>query len=284
MSGLMQRILRRRDQPRPSSEAPADRPPAIATTPDAETPTDRPPAIPTTPDAETPTDQPPAIATTPDAETPTDQPPAIPTTPDPGAPTAAVPPAASAPSAPDAPSPSPSPVPAAVAAAPDPGAQGTPPTGTAPVAEARTEDTTAAPAALAEVSAPAGVPADAPAEPSPSFRERGRLRRRLRFLRRLRELGFRDLGGLVFDQHRFRRPDDELVRGKVTALAAVDAELRALERVLADRRPITELREAGISACARCGAIIASDARFCSSCGTPVGGAQALPDAVGPGS
>ena len=30
---------------------------------------------------------------------------------------------------------------------------------------------------------------------SPSFRQRGRLRRRLRYLRRVRELGFRDLGG-----------------------------------------------------------------------------------------
>ena len=125
--------------------------------------------------------------------------------------------------------------------------------------------------------APAGVDPQAVAEAGPSFRERGRLRRRLRFLRRLRELGFRDLGGLVFDQHRFGRPDDELVRGKLTALAAVDAELRALERALHDHVPITELREPGISACARCGAIMASDARFCSACGAPAGGVRAIP-------
>src|SRR4051794_29209532 len=72
---------------------------------------------------------------------------------------------------------------------------------------------------------PAGAePADAAAPPKPSFRNRGRLRRRLRFLRRVRELGFRDLGGLVFDQHKFGRPDEDLVRAKVAALAAVDAE------------------------------------------------------------
>jgi hypothetical protein len=122
----------------------------------------------------------------------------------------------------------------------------------------------------ADAAVPAGVPDAASEEQAPSFRERARLRRRLRFLRRLRELGFRDLGGLVFEQHRFGRRDDELVRGKLTALAAVDAELRALERVLDDHRPVAELREPGISACAHCGAVIGSDARFCSSCGTPV--------------
>ena len=156
----------------------------------------------------------------------------------------------------------------------------------APAAPAGAEaptSTAAEPApAAAGGAAPAGVDPAAVAEAGPSFRERGRLRRRLRFLRRLRELGFRDLGGLVFDQHRFGRPDDELVRGKLTALAAVDAELRALERALHDHVPITELREPGISACARCGAVIASDARFCSACGAPAGGARAIPAVGGP--
>ena len=94
--------------------------------------------------------------------------------------------------------------------------------------------------------APAGAePEDPAAPPRPSFRNRGRLRRRLRYLRRVRELGFRDLGGLVFEQHKFRRPDESLVRGKLTALAAVDTELRTLEEALRDRRDVTELREPG---------------------------------------
>ena len=50
----------------------------------------------------------------------------------------------------------------------------------------------------------------------PGFRERGRMRRRLRYLREIRELGYRDLGGLVFDQHRFGRPNEALVQGKVS--------------------------------------------------------------------
>ncbi|MDX6656330.1 MAG: hypothetical protein QOH62_1123 [Solirubrobacteraceae bacterium] len=129
----------------------------------------------------------------------------------------------------------------------------------------------------------AGVdPAAAMTAPlEPSFRDRGRLRRRLRYLRRVRELGFRDLGGLVFDQHRFNRPNEELVRGKLGALQAVDIELRALEALLSDPRPIHELREPGIAACVRCGALHGSDARFCPSCGVPVSGPQAIGEIAG---
>src|SRR4051794_26626377 len=131
---------------------------------------------------------------------------------------------------------------------------------------------------------PAGAePADPAAPPQPTFRNRGRLRRRLRFLRRVRELGFRDLGGLVFDQHKFDRPNTDLVRGKVAALAAVDSELRALEDALGERRDITELREPGISACPRCGTLHGSDARFCPSCGLALTGARTIAADVGEG-
>jgi ribosomal protein L32 len=132
---------------------------------------------------------------------------------------------------------------------------------------------------------PAGAePADPAAPPKPTFRNRGRLRRRLRFLRRVRELGFRDLGGLVFDQHKFDRQNAELVRGKVAALAAVDAELRALEDALGERRDITELREPGLSACPRCGTLHGSDARYCPSCGLALSGARTIAADVGEGS
>jgi len=124
----------------------------------------------------------------------------------------------------------------------------------------------------------AALPADVlPEAPTgPSFRDRGRFRRRLRYLRRVRELGFRDLGGLVFDLHRFARTGDALVRAKLVALDAVDRELRALERVLQDERAFTDLREPGIAACARCGALHGSDARFCPSCGISLGGPTTL--------
>jgi hypothetical protein len=130
---------------------------------------------------------------------------------------------------------------------------------------------------------PAGLDPVEPAPPaSPSFRERGQLRRRLRYLRRVRELGFRDLGGLVFDQHRFARPNPDLLEAKLAALRAIDHELRALEVALDDRRALHELREPGIAACVRCGALHGSDANFCPSCGLQLSGPLAL-SAPGPG-
>jgi len=102
---------------------------------------------------------------------------------------------------------------------------------------------------------------------SPGFRARGRMRRRLRFLRKARELGYRDLGGLVFEMQRLGERRDELVAAKLATLAAIDTELRTLEDALAERRPLTILRESGIAACPRCAAIHGSDDRFCPSCG-----------------
>jgi len=119
-----------------------------------------------------------------------------------------------------------------------------------------------------------------PAETS-SFRDRGRLRRRLQYLRRARELAFRDVGGLIFDMRRFERDRPDLVESKLSALTAVDEELRALERVLDDRRPIHELNEPGLSSCQRCGALHASDDNFCPQCGLQFGGALAMGEVGG---
>ena len=107
---------------------------------------------------------------------------------------------------------------------------------------------------------------DAPSGP-PGFSERGRMRRRARFLRKARELAYRDLGGLVFDLHRFGQRNDPLVLAKLETIGRIDGELRALEAALAERRAVTVLREAGIAACPRCAAIHGSDDRFCPNCG-----------------
>jgi len=127
--------------------------------------------------------------------------------------------------------------------------------------------------------APPDQPADA--EPAtttaPSFLTRGRMRRRLRFVRRAREVALRDLGGLVFDLHRFGRDRHDLVDQKLAALGALDAEMRALGQALDDPDDVTVLREPGLAGCPRCGALHASDARFCSTCGLPVGKGASLP-------
>ena len=97
----------------------------------------------------------------------------------------------------------------------------------------------------------------------------------LRFLREARELGFRDLGGLVFDQHRFQLTEQALVQGKV-ATTPPDRELRMIEDRSAERRDYKELFVAGVSACQRCGALHGSDARFCPQCGLAFSGPRLL--------
>jgi hypothetical protein len=133
------------------------------------------------------------------------------------------------------------------------------------------EDAAADEVAAQEAATPepeiAGAPASRPH--GPSARDRGRLRRRIRYLRRARELGLRDLGGLMFDQYRFRAPNQELLATKLAALHALDSERRALEHILGERRDFDDLREPGIAACPKCGALHASDARYCEVCGTP---------------
>jgi hypothetical protein len=129
--------------------------------------------------------------------------------------------------------------------------------------------------------APAG--GEIPAQPRPpGFAERGRMRRRVRFLRKARELAYRDLGGLVFEMHRLGQRHDELVAAKLGVLSSFDGELRALEEALGRREPITVLREAGIAACPRCAAIHGSGDRFCPVCGLPMGSHADRPMAATP--
>jgi hypothetical protein len=106
-----------------------------------------------------------------------------------------------------------------------------------------------------------------PGASTPGFGERGRMRRRARFLRKARELAYRDLGGLVYDLHRFGQRNDPVVLAKLATLGHIDAELRALEQALHEIRPVTVLREVGIAACPRCAAIHGNQDRFCPGCG-----------------
>ena len=128
-------------------------------------------------------------------------------------------------------------------------------------------------------SQPAGSePAAAPSAGKPSARERGAMRRRLRRLARMREAMLLDLGALTFEMHRQERQDPALIKGKVKEALAVDAEARALAEALDHELPFTDLVASGIAGtCAQCDAILAADARYCSSCGTAAGTPQAAP-------
>ncbi|HLB21501.1 MAG TPA: zinc ribbon domain-containing protein, partial [Solirubrobacteraceae bacterium] len=150
----------------------------------------------------------------------------------------------------------------------------------------QTPATTSAPAPAAPDAA--GQPGDQATAPTPGdgrsagFGPRGRVRRRARFLRKARELAYRDLGGLVYSLHRFGQRNDSLVLAKLATLTRIDAELRALEASLSERQPVTVLREAGITACPRCAAIHSAEDRFCPNCGLSMSRNVDLPIAGAP--
>jgi hypothetical protein len=132
-------------------------------------------------------------------------------------------------------------------------------------------------------------------EQAPASTRRGRLRRRLRYLRAVRELLLRDLGGLTYEIHRTASARHEsygrLQQAKAERIAALDAEVRALEAHLAEPHAATTLREAGIGGtCPECGELHASDAHFCARCGAPLDAkarakrdAATAPDGATPG-
>ncbi len=84
-----------------------------------------------------------------------------------------------------------------------------------PAPRAQTSETVAEQATVEAETVLAG---DAEPEPaSTGLLTRGRVRRRVRYLRRLRELQLRDLGGFVVELQRLGRERPELVREKLTA-------------------------------------------------------------------
>ena len=98
--------------------------------------------------------------------------------------------------------------------------------------------------------------------------QRGRLRRRIRFLRKQRELQLRDLGGLIFDMYRFGSTRQDLVRDKLAPMFEADRELRAFEAMVGGRQPTLEVREPGVGgSCPRCLTLYSTDAHYCWRCG-----------------
>ncbi len=126
---------------------------------------------------------------------------------------------------------------------------------------------------------PAGVDIEELAAAPGDSASRGRLRRRLRYLRHARELLLRDLGGFYAEAHRSEAGPDahrRLLDAKASRLATLDAEVRELESRLSQPHAETLLREPGIGGtCPECGELHGSDARFCSRCGAPLSGRAA---------
>ncbi|HEX8066042.1 MAG TPA: hypothetical protein VF520_05910 [Thermoleophilaceae bacterium] len=101
------------------------------------------------------------------------------------------------------------------------------------------------------------------------------MRRRLRRLARTREALLTELGTLVMEMHRQGRHDAALVAAKAGEVAAIDAEARGLAAALGHGDVLANVIAAGISgACPGCRALIATDDRYCSRCGTPASAAS----------
>ncbi|HEY3188923.1 MAG TPA: zinc ribbon domain-containing protein [Solirubrobacteraceae bacterium] len=124
---------------------------------------------------------------------------------------------------------------------------------------------------------PAGIDRDDTAA-STGSRERGRMRRRLRELRRLREAQLIELGALVLEAHRHGRDDSPVVKRKASEAAAIDEEARAIEQALETDAGLDTVVATGVAGpCPTCGTLTSTSARFCSTCGTALDG---RPDAA----
>src|SRR5947208_877100 len=98
-------------------------------------------------------------------------------------------------------------------------------------------------------------------------RERARMRLRLREQQRVRQALLLDLGAMVFELQRQGRREPELLQAKAAELTAVDEEVRALADALAVGDGEMAIVATGIAgSCGACGALLSTDARFCSSC------------------
>ena len=88
----------------------------------------------------------------------------------------------------------------------------------------------------------------------------------------MREALLLDLGAIIFELHRQRRREPDLLQAKAAELDAVDAEVRALAHALDGGSGLPELTASGLVAtCTSCGSLMGSGDRFCPRCGAPAG-------------
>jgi hypothetical protein len=94
------------------------------------------------------------------------------------------------------------------------------------------------------------------------------LKRERKALILFREERLRDLGGLALEMYKRDRFDAGLVVERCAELVAVEARVQEIDAVLDGSAQI----RGGVSAVCVCGAPVLLGARFCATCGRPVGG------------
>ncbi|HET8756331.1 MAG TPA: hypothetical protein VFM58_09990, partial [Solirubrobacteraceae bacterium] len=138
------------------------------------------------------------------------------------------------------------------------------------------QPTEAIPSAAPVRDLPAGIDPNELADAPTASARRGKLRRRLRYLRAVRDLLLRDLGGFTYEIQRSAGGDTQdahrrLIDAKTNRIAALDTEVRDLEGRLGEPHGGALLREPGIGGtCPECGELHASDAHYCARCGAPL--------------
>jgi hypothetical protein len=114
--------------------------------------------------------------------------------------------------------------------------------------------------------------------PAGSSAQRGALRRRLARLRSARDRQVVELGTLVLDaKRRTGGSHPEVVERRAAQVAELDRQVRELAAAVEGERERIDLRTGIASDCRGCGAVLATDDRFCPSCGTPSKPGRARP-------
>ena len=127
------------------------------------------------------------------------------------------------------------------------------------------------------------TPTSSPPRPATSAR-RGKLRRRVAFLRAAREVLLRDLGGFMYEVHRTAHDVEaeahrRLRETKLVRLARVDAELHEIEMRLDDVRRQVLVREPGVGGeCPHAASSSAAAAHYCSQLRPPADRGRARSD------
>ena len=100
--------------------------------------------------------------------------------------------------------------------------------------------------------------------------ERGKLRRRLRRLKRVRARQLADLGTLVVDaRKRGNGSHPEVVERRAAEAAEVDRQVRDLAHAVNAHADKRELATGVAGTCTSCGELLSTEDRFCPTCGTP---------------
>ena len=149
--------------------------------------------------------------------------------------------------------------------------------------EAQVTRTIDAPPPTGPPSAPAGAAPDPLAAAAAGPSERGRLRRRLRRLKQARERQWAELGTLVVDaRKRSNGSRPEVVDRRAAEAAELDRQVRELSYAVSTEPNPRAIATGVRGSCAGCGSLIATEDRFCPSCGTPTKPGRARPADTSP--